>query len=152
MTIQIRNIKESLDIFDVSRRAGKYFHKQSGKSVLMTPDEQKSFEATNFVVGYAGKDIRLSSWSDKQGKGLDNINEDMNHTDLRQYLWTLVQTDFDSISDRKVKIASGYYTLRQFVAIAETSKSQDITIWTLSCYDRPNAELIVRFIKYLATL
>jgi len=152
MAIQIRNIKESLDIFDVSRSAGRYFHKQSGKSVLMTTDEQKSFLATNFVVGYAGKDIKLSSWADKQGKGLNNINIDMNPAELRQYLWMLVQTDFASISDRKVKIASGYYTLQQFKSIADTSKTQNITFWILSSYDRPNAELLVRFITYLASL
>jgi len=151
MTIQIRNIKESLDIFDVSRSNGKYFHKQSGNSVLMTDDEQNSFRDTNFVVGYAGKDIKLSSWSDKQGKGLNNINVDMNPTELRQYLWTLVQTDFSSITDRKVKRASGYYTLQQFESIAITSKIQNITFWILSGYDRPNAELLVRFINYLAS-
>jgi len=150
MTIQIRNIKESLNIFDVSRSQGRYFHKQSGKGVLMTTDEQKSFEATNFVVGYAGKDIRLSSWADKQGKGLNNINIDMKPAELRQYLWTLVQTDFSSISDRKEKIASGYYTFRQLESIAKTSKTQNITFWILSSYDRPNAELLVRFINYLA--
>ncbi|MEG4286401.1 hypothetical protein QUB68_25040 [Microcoleus sp. A006_D1] len=151
MTIQIRNIKESLNIFDVNRSSGKYFHKQNGESILMTTDEQESFKATNFVVGYAGKDIKLSSWADKQGKGLNNINIDMKPAELRQYLWTLVQTDFATITDRKLRIAQGYYTLQQFKTIAETSKTQDITFWVLSGYDQPNAELLVRFVNYLAS-
>lgn len=151
MTIQIRNIKESRDVFDVNRYAGKFFHKQSGESVVMTADEQKIFEASNFVVGYAGKDYKLSSWADKKRKGLTNINIDMNPADLRQYLWTLVQTDFSSL-DRKERRAFGYYTLQQFEAIAETSKNKNITFWCLSSYDRPNAELLVRFINYLASL
>lgn len=151
MTIHIRNIKECLDIFDVNRSERRYFHKQSGKSVLMTTDEQKSFLATNFVVGYVGKDIRLSSWANKQGKGLTNINIDMNPSEMRQYLWLLVQTDF-SMLDREERRAQGYYTLQQLQLIAETSKSQDITIWTLSNYDQANAELLVRFMKYLASL
>ena len=155
MTITIRPIKKASDIFDVNRSQGTFFWKKNEKSILMTAEEQKAFRATNFVVGYAGKDPRLSSWCHTTSKGLSNINVDMQTSDLRQYLWHLVNCEFSSDGLRpallrKLRVAEGYYILRELQSIAETSKNHDITLWTLSSYDKENAELLKRFLTYLA--
>ena len=148
MTILIRNIKESRDVFDVNRVERIFFNMIDGKSVRMTNEEQATFLDSNYVVGYAGKEIRLSSWSHKASKGLHNINVDMNAGQLRQYLWHLVNCEFSA--DRKLRVAEGYYILRELSSIAETSKNRDIILWTLSAYDNENAELLKRFLTYLA--
>jgi len=145
MTITIKSIVNAR--FHSSKYSEYFLHPNK---IRMTSDEQKLFLDTNFVVGYAGRDINLAPKVTDNSKGLHNINLDMNHIEMRQYLWTLLHKDFSNC-DNFTKINQGFFSLKLFQSIAEISKSQDITIWTLSCYDRPNAELIVRFIKYLAT-
>ena len=144
MTIQIRSIKESSDVFDVNSRDQIFFHFIDQSKVRMTKEEQANFVRCNYVVAYAGKDFALSSWSQKASKGLHNINVDMNVSDLRQYLWHLVNCEFSA--DRKLRVAEGYYILHKLSSIAETSKNHDITLWTLSAYDKENAELLKRFL------
>ncbi|MCC3459808.1 MAG: hypothetical protein EAZ73_09175 [Oscillatoriales cyanobacterium] len=151
MTIVIRNIKESRQIFDIRSSTGDFFHVNNGKTTIMAEDEQKLFRQTNFVVGYAGTDIRLSSWADKMRRGLTNINLDMPVHKLREYLWILLNTDF-SLLDRKQKRDMGYWQLEQYRSIAETSKQNDITLWVLSSHDIQSAELFKRFFVYLASL
>ena len=104
MTIQIQNIKESRNVFDVNKIDRIFFNMVNGKSVRMAKEEQANFLACNFVVGYAGKDFRLASWSQKMSKGLHNINVDMNVSDLRQYLWHLVNCEFSAIEDNSRRI------------------------------------------------
>ena len=149
MTITIRPIKEASDIFDVNRSQGTFFWRKDGKSVLMTNEEQKDFKSSNFAVGYAGTDIRLSCWANKMRRELRNINLDMPVHALRLHLWMLVKTDFTNL-DRQQKREQGYYTFNQFVSIAETSKNHDITLWILSSFDVENADLFKRFLTYLA--
>jgi len=117
----------------------------------MTEAEAKSFTHSNFVVGYAGKEHPLLSWAFKMSKGLTNINIGMPPAEMRKYLWQLLQTDF-SLLDREERRAQGYWTLSKFRAIAETSKTTEITLWTLSIYDEANAKLLVRFLTYLSSL
>ncbi|WP_293134822.1 hypothetical protein [Microcoleus sp. bin38.metabat.b11b12b14.051] len=148
MTILIRNIKESSDVFDVNSRDRVFFHFVDRTKVRMTKEEQAEFLASNYVVGYAGKEFALSSWCHKASKGLHNINVDMNAADLRQYLWHLVNFEFSA--DRNLRVAEGYYILQKLSSIAEKSKNHDITLWTLSAYDRENAKLLKRFLTYLA--
>jgi len=117
----------------------------------MTEAEAESFTASNFVVGYAGKEYRLLSWASKTSKGLANINIGMPFAEMRKYLWQLLQTDF-SLLDRTERRIQGYWTLDKLLSIAKTSKTTDITLWTLSIYDEANAKLLVRFLTYLSSL
>ncbi len=161
MPVAIRPIKESKKVFDCSTE---YFFKPSDKSPngweIMNDEETKVFEKTNFAVGYCGNEIALSVWCSKNCRRLDNLNfmQERSIEEKRQYLWDLVNFNFDEINrieDRKERSKQlrekGYFFLKYYQSIAETSRTQTVNLWYLSGHDLPTAELLKRFIEYLAS-
>jgi len=144
MTITIKSIADAR--FHNSKYSEYFSHPNK---IRMTSDEQKLFLDTNFAVGYAGRDIYLVPKTTDNRKGLHNINLDMNHIEMRQYLWSLLHKDFSNC-DNFTKVNEGFFSLKMFQAIANISKTKDITFWILCSDDRLNAELLVRFVNYLA--
>ena len=160
MPIQISHISNSKKLFDLNIE---YFFKPSDLSSTgwetMSDAEKKVFKETNFAVGYCGSEIALSTWSSKNCRGLTNLNfmQESSIEEKRQYLWDLINFNFDEINkieDRKrrrdLRRDNGYYFLRYYQTIAETSKNYTVNLWYLSKYDLPTACLIEKFLNYLA--
>jgi hypothetical protein len=160
MPVAIRPIEESRKVFDYNTE---YFFKPSTESTngweIMNDAETQLFKKTNFAVGYCGNEIALRTWSSKQKRELSNLNfmDGYSINDKREHLWMLVHTDWSPFEkcnreERKMlaNTSDSYWQFRKLSGIAETSKTETVTLWYLSKHDLPTAELLKRFIEYLA--
>lgn len=115
--------------YDVNRREGTYFDR-NGKRV---DDELLK---GHYCVAYEGKDIRLSTWSNKQSKKLTNLAtyfEGGTAEEKRQIIWRQFQ-------DRTVN--------RHLLSFCERFREQPMFLWYVSYYDLPTAQFIKRFLEW----
>jgi len=115
--------------YDVNRREGTYFDR-NGKRV---DDELLK---CHYCVAYEGKNIRLSTWSNKQSKKLTNLAtyfEGGTAEEKRQIIWRQFQ-------DKSVN--------RHLLSFCERFREQPMFLWYVSYYDLPTAQFIKRFLEW----
>jgi|JFJP01.1.fsa_nt_gi hypothetical protein len=137
--MKILSIKESS--FSCNTSEGIFFN--NGRR--MTPDEEKEFLRNNIAIGYLGSDLGLSSFARKQSKGLSIFNLPGERVDEKRLrLWSFLRM---RNGDLKKKFEKEY---RWLLGLAKRSDSdlESLTIWYLSSFDKPVAELIVNFISW----
>ncbi|MDB9513917.1 hypothetical protein PN499_22205 [Kamptonema animale CS-326] len=135
MTIIIKHIKDSKDLFDTHIREGTFFKKINSQFVLMLDKEQREFISTNFAVGYIGSDYKLNSWARKTARGLTILSLDgKTISEKRTILWK-------EVNENKIQ------PILQFL-IKQSKAGKTITLWYLSKYDIETAQLIKRFIDW----
>ncbi|MFB2970371.1 hypothetical protein ACE1CD_15465 [Aerosakkonema sp. BLCC-F183] len=128
--LQIKHIKESS--FEINKREGRLFD-DDGR--VMTSDKQNEFIKNNIAIGYQGNNIALRTWAAKHSKGLVVRNIPGETVEQkRQFLWQAVQqNELDS----------------WLISLIERVKQGNIvTVYYLSSYDKPVAELIQRFVAW----
>lgn len=128
--LQVKHIRESR--FGVNLRDGNFFHEDGTR---MTPDEQREFLNTNLAIGYQGDNISLVTWANKHSKGLPLRNlPGETVEEKRELLW-------QAVKENKLE--------RWLVKLADQVKQGDeVTIYYLSSYDKPVAELLQRFLLW----
>jgi hypothetical protein len=115
--------------YDVNRREGTYFDR-NGKQV------DRELLKGHYCVAYEGKDIPLSTWSNKQSKKLTNLAtyfEGGTAEEKRQIIWRQFQ-------DRTVN--------RHLLSFCERFREQPMFLWYVSYYDLPTAQFIKRFLEW----
>lgn len=135
--LRIRNIKER--DYCINSSTGQFFRKdKDGEYIPMTSEEEKYFIKTNFLIGYRGKNIALSTWASKKARGLSVRNlPGETLEEKRQLLWLAVQEN---------KLLDNYYWL--ITLTKRIQENNEVTIWYLSQHDKPVAELVKRFVNW----